>query len=117
MSKKKFGNQLPTTSDITITVNHNIFYDVYQLYQAINRNTKRYTIGNTIYGVTQTTNNNDIGGYTDSNGRAYATLEDPNFVGSIDLEFDFTKTNGGVDFTPRGSVAIENKAGDPRWYE
>lgn len=86
------------------------------MYQAVITNAARTTVGNTVFGVTKETHENDTG-RTDSNGRPIATLEDPNFEGPIDSEFDFTKVNGGVNFTPRGSIAVENKSGDPRWYE
>jgi len=116
MSSYKFGDRIPNANTITVNFSYNIFYDVYQMYQAVVTQATRTTIGNTIFGVTKTTHENDTN-RTDSNGRPLATFENPNFAGPIDLEFDFTKTNGGVDFTPRGNVAIEYKAGDPRWYE
>lgn len=49
--------------------------------------------------------------------KPYATLEDPNFEGPIDLSFDLAQPKGGVNFKPNGSVAVGNKAGDPRWYK
>ena len=46
-----------------------------------------------------------------------ATLEDPAFVGPFLQELDLLKTNGGVDFEPKGAEAVKNKGGDPRWYK
>lgn len=117
MAKQKFGDRLPNAKTVTLDFSYNIFYDVYQLYQAIVTSASRTTIGNTIFGVTKDTNSNDIGGRTDSNGRPIAELEDPNFDGPTDIEFDFSKPNGGVNFKANGSKAQEYKNGDPRWLE
>lgn len=117
MANKDFANQLPNTNTLTTTIQYNIFYDCWRLYQAIQSQAKRYTDGNTIWGITRASENNDTGGRTDSNGKPYATLEDPNFKGPIDLSFDLTQAKGGVDFKPNASLATEKKAGDPRWYE
>ena len=32
-------------------------------------------------------------------------------------ELDLLKTNGGVDFEPKGAEVVKNKSGDPRWYK
>lgn len=117
MPNKDFANSMPNTNTLTTTIQYNIFYDCYRLYQAIQSQAKRYTDGNTIWGITKNSESNDTGGKTDSNGKPYATLEDPNFVGSITKSFDLTLDKGGVNFKPRGAVATENKAGDPRWYK
>lgn len=117
MANKDFANQLPNTNTLTTTVQYNIFYDCWRLYQAIQSQAKRYTDGNTIWGITKASEGNDTGGRTDSNGKPYATLEDPNFEGPIDLSFDLAQPKGGVNFKPNGSVAVGNKAGDPRWYK
>lgn len=118
MSNKDFANNLANQNVITTNIHNNIFYDVYRLYQIIQTNTMTYTTGNTIFGVWGgNPNNNDIGGRIDKNGNSYATEENPEFVGPFEQELDLTKDYGGVNFTPRGSVAVENKAGDPRWYE
>ena len=118
MSNKDLANNMPTVNTFTINLQYNIFYDVFRLYQMLVNNTKKNTAGNTIFGVWGgTPNGNDTGGRKDDNGNPYATLEDPEFVGPFEVEFDLTKANGGVNFTPRGSIAVDNKAGDPRWYE
>lgn len=117
-SNKDFGNNMTNTSSMTQIMEYNIFYDVFRLYQYLQNNNKRRTIGNTIWGVDGgTPNNNDTGGRKDNEGNPYATLEDPDFVGPFLQEFDLTQAKGGVNFTPRGAVAVENQSGDPRWYE
>lgn len=116
-ASKDFANNLPNTNTLVTTFNYNIFYDVYRLYQAIQTQAKKTTIGNTLIAPTLGTQSNDVGGRKDNSGRPYATEEDPQFAGPIDLEFDLTLPKGGVDFKPSGSVAVENKSGDPRWYE
>ena len=43
--------------------------------------------------------------------------DSPAFVGPFLQELDLLKTNGGVDFEPKGAEAVKNKGGDPRWYK
>lgn len=119
MSNKDFGNGLPNTNAVVTDIKYNIFYDVFRIYQAITSNSIKSTVGNTIWGTWGgTPNNNDTGGRNDKDGNPYATLEDPNFVGPFeDLELDLTQDKGGVNFTPRSAIAVQNKSGDPRWYE
>ena len=118
-SNKDFGNNIPNDkTSITQKVEYNIFYDVYRLYQYLQSNNKKSTVGNTIWGVDGgTPNGNDTGGRKDDNGNPFATLEDPAFVGPFLQELDLLKTNGGVDFEPKGAEAVKNKGGDPRWYK
>ena len=117
MTGKDFANNLANVNTISTYCCYNIFEDVFRLYQFIQTNTKRTTIGNTICGLTNTVNNNDIeGGRKDSNGNYLASQESQGFT-DWSKELDLTATNGGVDFTPTGSVAIQNKSGDPRWYK
>ena len=118
ISNKDFANNMPNTNTLKTNVQYNIFYDVFRLYQIIQSQSLMYTAGNTIYGTWGgTPNSNDTGGRKDKNGNPYATLEDPEFEGPFEVELDLTKVNGGVDFTPHGPVATQNRSGDPRWYE
>lgn len=122
MSNKNFANNMPNTNTLVTTIRYNIFYDVFRLYEIIQSQSYMLTTGNTIFADGVKTwggapNNNDIGGRKDKEGNPYATLEDPDFVGPFEVELDLTKANGGVNFTPRGPIAVGNKAGDPRWYE
>ena len=53
---------------MTQKVEYNIFYDVYRLYQYLQSNNKKSTVGNTIWGVDGgTPNGNDTGGRKDDN--------------------------------------------------
>ena len=116
MTGKDFANNLANTNTITTYCCYNIFEDVFRLYQFVQTQTVRTTIGNTISGITNAVNSNDNGGRKDSNGNPLATEEVQGFT-DWSKELDLTATNGGVDFTPTGSVAIQNKSGDPRWYK
>ena len=116
MTGKDFANNLANTNTITTYCCYNIFEDVFRLYQFVQTQTVRTTIGNTISGITNAVNSNDNGGRKDSNGNPLATEEVQGFT-DWSKELDLTATNGGVDFTPTGSVANQNKSGDPRWYK
>jgi hypothetical protein len=89
---------------------------VYRLYQFIQSQTASTTVGNTICGITNSLDSKDTGAKKDSNGNPFATAETQGFT-DWSKELDLTATNGGVDFTPTGSVANQNKSGDPRWYK
>ena len=55
-------------------------------------------------------------GKKDNSGNPYAILEDPEFSGPINLEFDLSQSKGGVNFKPAAPIATEYQSGDPRWY-
>lgn len=116
-SGKDFANQMPQTNAITVRIDHCIFYDVFRLYQYMHNNINRYTSFNTICGITNPVNSNDVGGRKDTNGNPYATEENPDFTGPVNIELDLTKENGGVNFKPKASYASQNMIGDPRWFE
>ncbi len=118
-SNKDFGNNIPNDkTSMNQQVEYNIFYDVFRLYQYLQSNNKKSTKGNTIWGVDGgTPNNNDTGGRKDDNGNPFATLEDPEFVGPFLQELDLTKNDGGLNFKPKGALAVQNQSGDPRWYK
>lgn len=115
MTGKDFANNLANTDAVTTVMNYNILYDVYRVYQFVQTNTKRITLGNIVCNVASSESDNDTS-RTDSNGNPLCTREDPAFVGPYLQELDLTQSNGGVNFTPTGSATISNKAGDPRWY-
>ena len=116
MTGKDFANQLPNTNTIKTYCSYNIFEDVYRLYQFIQSQTASTTVGNTICGITNSLDSKDTGAKKDSNGNPFATAETQGFT-DWSKELDLTAANGGVDFTPTGSVAKQNKSGDPRWYK
>lgn len=115
MNGKDFANNLANTNTLVFNVHHNIFYDTYRLNKLLSSQAKRYTEGNTIFGVFKTVDSSDTS-KTDSSGNPYAILEDPQFAGPINTAFDLSQDNGGVNFTPAGPVALQYKSGDPRWY-
>jgi len=51
----------------------------------------------------------------DNSGAPFASVYDPQFAGNVLQELDFSKENGGVDFTPGEYEIIANRGGDPRW--
>ena len=111
MTAKDFANNIVNNAKVTNTVNNNIFYDVYRVYQFLQNNQTRETVGNFMFNDVTSPQSNDQG-RKDSNGNAYTTL-----LGSAPFEvpteaLDFTKENGGLNLTPSGDAA---KAGDPRW--
>lgn len=108
MTGKDFANNVATVSTVTFTCQYNIFEDVFRLSKFIHNNYVKYVKGNTICGITQTVDSTDK--------EKYATEEVQGFT-DWSKELDLTATNGGVDFTPTGSVAKQNKSGDPRWYK
>lgn len=117
MTNKDFANAMANTNTITATVEYNIFYDVFRLYQYIPTQGKKSTRGNIIWGEEGgTPNNNDTGSRKDDYGNPYATLENPQFVGPFLKELDLTKADGGVNFKPESELANKNHCGDPRWY-
>ncbi len=116
-SNKDFGNNLPNTNTVTMNVEYNIFYDVYRLNKIFGSSTIKNTPGNTIWGVDSGTPSNDDTEKKDNAGNPYSTLEDPQFAGPFLQAFDLAQEKGGVNFTPAGSYAASQKAGDPRWYE
>ncbi|MBO4598649.1 MAG: DUF4957 domain-containing protein [Bacteroidaceae bacterium] len=108
MTGKDFANNVATVGTITFTCHYNIFEDVFRLSKFIHNNYVKNVKGNTICGITNTVDSTDKD--------KYATVEIQGFT-DWSKELDLTATNGGVDFTPTGSVAIQNKSGDPRWYK
>jgi len=115
MNGKDFANNLANTNTLVFNVHHNIFYDTYRLNKLLSSQGKRYTKGNTIFGVLKSVDSSDTG-KNDSSGNPYAILEDPEFSGPIDLAFDLSRSEGGVNFKPAATVANDYKSGDPRWY-
>ncbi|WP_321480012.1 DUF4992 family lipoprotein [uncultured Bacteroides sp.] len=114
MNGKDFANNMANTKSLVFNVDHNIFYDTYRINKLLSSQAKRYTEGNTIFGVKKSVDSGDTG-KKDTQGNPYAMLEDPNFSGPIDMAFDLSQPHGGVNFKTSAPVASENKSGDPRW--
>ena len=49
------------------------------------------------------------------NGAPCASLYDPQFAGDINKPLELDQPNGGIDFTPKETVILENNGGDTRW--
>ncbi len=108
MTGKDFANNVATVNTITISCCYNIFEDVNRISKLIQNSYVKTVKGNTICGITKDVDSTDK--------EKYATVEVQGFT-DWSKELDLTATNGGVDFTPTGSVANQNKSGDPRWYK
>lgn len=96
----------------TMTIDHSIFYDVAQLYR-VNSGSRTYR-----FNVLSSPREDDINrnsSMNDSGGAPFASVYDPKFRGDVTQELDFSKPNGGVDFTPQEAQVIVNNVGDPRW--
>ena len=95
---------------------HTIFYHLYQPFRRILE--KGFAAGtssmkfNFFYNPDSPT---DSDYKRDVNGAPCASLYDPMFEGDVNQELDFSKPNGGVNFTPLETVIVENNGGDPRW--
>ncbi len=105
---KHFANQTPRVKEYTITVNNNIFYDVYRVYKWKNGSSVMKGSNNDFWSTVFDIENNEL---------AYGEKEDPNFVGPTLEEFNLDEAKGGVNFRPQNQYCIDNKIGDPRWFE
>lgn len=107
---KDFANNMPTVNRFEVVFTNNVFYDVFRIYQYIRSTT-----------VPTTTENNvvwgNFAGIPNSNDLKYAENIDPSFVGPTLLEFNLDESNGGVNYRPQNATCVDNKIGDPRWYE
>ena len=120
--KKDFANNLPNTQNngkLWIEVNDCVFFDVFRLYQLLQSQWVKTTLGNymsyTDFCEPQTTDYGP-GGRTDQYGNFYTTLDEaPEFSDGQLQVFDLSKANGGVNLAPAG-LAASAKSGDPRWY-
>lgn len=110
-SGKDFANNMTTVDRFNVVMKGNIFYDVFRLYQYIrSNNVKVTTENNVIWG-----NYND--NVSNANDLKYADKVDPNFVGPTLQEFNLDDAKGGVNFRPQNATCVDNKIGDPRWFE
>lgn len=99
-------------NDFYLTVDHTIFYNVAQLYR-MNMGSRSYRF-NFFWNDAQDDKNRNSSS-KDSSNAPFASEYDPLFKGDITQELDFTKPNGGIDFSPQEYEIINNKGGDPRW--
>lgn len=112
---KDFGNNTTQQNAATYYMDRCVFYDVFRLYQYLHNNCTRYCNNCTMHYDEASPQSNDTGGRKDNNGNPFTVEEDPGFDLSQIHELDFSKPNGGVNFTAHG--AISSQGGDPRWRE
>ncbi len=97
----------------TLRVDHCIFNDVAQLYR-MNQGASILYRFNFLWSP-RTDDINRNSSMKDGGGAPFASVYEPQFVGDVTQELDFTKPNGGVDFTPQEYAIVSNRGGDPRW--
>ena len=106
----QFANNMDN-SGLVATINHCIFYDIMRLDQYCFRSgTSCVTADNVSWlaGDEAKLHNNVL---------KMSTEEDPNFAGPTTEMFNLDEAKGGVNFRPQAAICIENKIGDPRWFE
>lgn len=97
----------------TLRVDHCIFNDVSQLYR-MNQGASILYRFNFLWSPRQDDLNRNSS-MKDGGGAPFASIYDPLFAGDVTQEMDFSKPNGGVDFTPQEYTIVANRGGDPRW--
>lgn len=107
--KNRFINNV-SGNDFFLTVDHMIFYNCDQLYR-LNQGSRTYRF-NFWYNDDEA-QRRDMDS-KDSSNMPFAAEYDPQFVGTIQ-EIDFSKPNGGLNFTPQEYMIVSNNGGDPRW--
>lgn len=107
---KDFANNMPTVDRFEIVFLNNVFYDVFRIYQYI-RSTScpTTTENNVVWG--------NFAGIPNNNDLKYAENIDPDFVGPTLKEFNLDEPKGGVNYRPQNATCVQNKIGDPRWFE
>lgn len=109
-SGKNFANMTPQVKVYSITLDSNIFFNVYNLNKWKNGSSVMKGTNNVIWGPLIPTDVLDA-------DLPYADKENPDFTGPTDLQFNLDLPNGGVNFHPQNSFCLTNKIGDPRWLE
>ena len=109
-SGKDFANNMTTVDRFNVVMKGNIFYDVFRLYQYIrSNNVKVTTENNVVWG--------NFAGIPNNNDLKYAENINPEFAGPTIQEFNLDEAKGGVNYRPQNATCVDNKIGDPRWYE
>lgn len=109
-SGQKFINNV-SANDMTLTVDHCIFYDICQTRRLVGSN-RTYKF-NFWYAFTQPDSSDPT--QKDTSGAPFASEYDPQFKSSVTQSLDLSRPNGGVDFTPQEYEIVSNSGGDPRW--
>lgn len=106
----QFGNNFDN-SQLHAVITNCIFYDINRLDQYCFRN-----------GTTREGRNN-VAWLAGSEPKLHANVlkicdeVDPDFVGPTTKMFNLDLPKGGVNFRPQAAICIDNKIGDPRWFE
>ena len=112
----RFCNNVRVSAAFTLTIDHTIFYNCAQLYR-MNSGSRTYRF-NFFWNDGQDDKDRNSS-MKDSSDAPFASEYDPGFGGDnaaqIATELDFTKPNGGVNFTPTEYQIVFNRGGDPRW--
>ena len=112
----RFCNNVRVSTAFTLIVDHTIFYNCAQLYR-MNGGTRSYRFNFFWNDGEDDKNRNNSS--KDSSNAPFASEYDPMFGGNnaaqIATELDFSKPNGGVNFTPNEYQIVFNRGGDPRW--
>lgn len=111
MTAKDFGNNIVNNAKVTSTFNNNLLYDVFRVYQYLQNNQVRETVGNFIFYKVTSPQSNDQS-RKDSNGNPYTTVLETAPFEVPTTSLDLTKKNGGLNLTPSGEASA---TGDPRW--
>ena len=115
-TSKDFGNNIINNKLVKNVFSQNVFYDVYRLYQFLQNNQTRTTVGNiTWYVKTKAADCTNDQSRKDSQNNPYSTLSDPGFKAPT-TALDLTQRKGGIDLrVSESSKAAEYESGDPRW--
>lgn len=111
-TKQKFVNNLNANGQV-LSIDHSIFYDINSVRQLPRFGGNKTFKFNFWWGITQIDNEDKT--QKDTGGSPFAFCDfDPQY-GDVLKSMDFSKPNGGLEFTPGEYQMISNNAGDPRW--
>lgn len=115
-SDDKFANNMPEVKDFTVTINNTILYDISRPDEWFSRSGK----------ISCESDGNNMAWLAGNDGgnpqtirkevEEIAIIENPDFVGPVDKEWNFNEYLGGVNFRPLNATAEKQKIGDPRWF-
>lgn len=108
----RFVNNCVENNYLTLNVDHCVWNDVAQLYR-MNYGSRTYRF-NFLWSPRESDLNRNKQ-MKDSGDAPFAAEYNPNFLGDVTQELDFSQPNGGANFTPGEYEIVVNRAGDPRW--
>lgn len=114
-SGQKWANNINGTN-FGCRFDHSIFYNLYQPFRRILERGYYAGMSSMKFNFFYNPDNPDDVDYTRKvNGAPCASLYDPQFAGDINKPLELDQPNGGIDFTPKETVILENNGGDTRW--